>query len=314
MQTAPLHDDVADAPPGGAAWWLTTSDGVRIRAAVWSPAPTATAAGTVLVFPGRTEYAEKYGQVARAYTRAGYAVLVVDWRGQGLSDRALPDRRLGHVAHFGDYQRDVAAVLDLARLHDLPAPWFLVAHSMGGCIGLRALHAGLPVRAAAFSAPMWRIGFSAWEWPIAWGTGLTAPLLGLGNRLTPGELIDHLVVTGPFEDNDITTDRTMWDYIKSQADRYPDLALGGPTLSWLRAALLETARLSRRAPPELPAVTFLGGNESIVSGAAIRQLMARWPGGRLVEVPGAEHEIMMERPEVRQSFFETSMALFRTQL
>ena len=68
-----------------------------------------------------------------------------------------------------DYQRDVAAVMALARAEALARPPFhLVSHSMGGAIGLRALHDGLPVRAAVFSAPMWGIRMHPALRPLAW--------------------------------------------------------------------------------------------------------------------------------------------------
>ena len=137
MEAARLREDVTRAPVGGDAWWATTSDEVRIRIAAWPAAASKPVGGTVLLFPGRTEYIEKYGQVAQHYTSEGYAVVVLDWRGQGLSDRALPERRLGHVVSFEEYQRDVAALLGFARTRELPQSFYLVAHSMGGCIGLR---------------------------------------------------------------------------------------------------------------------------------------------------------------------------------
>jgi lysophospholipase len=313
MAAAPLFEDVADAPEGGEARWLTTSDGVRIRAALWAPVSPTPAAGSVFLFPGRTEYVEKYGTVARHYTRAGYTVLIPDWRGQGLSARALPDARLGHVETFTEYQQDVAALADFAKRRALPEPWNLVAHSMGACIGLRALLEGLPVRAAAFSAPMWGIKIAVWEIPLAWSSALVAPSVGLGGLLTPRTGIEHLVSGGAFAGNDLTTDRARWDDMKAQIDRYPDLALGGPTLSWLRAALLETRRLARKPAPAVPAVTFLGTRERVVSPRAVHRRMARWPGGRLEVVPAAEHEIMMERADVRQRFLDASTALFAAQ-
>ena len=110
--------------------------------------------GTILLFPGRTEYIEKYAHTAAAFGAQGYATLAVDWRGQGLSDRLLADARVGHVGQMCDYQLDVAAMREVAQAQELPRPYFLVAHSMGGCIGLRSLHAGLAVNAAMFSAPM----------------------------------------------------------------------------------------------------------------------------------------------------------------
>ena len=55
--SAPLFTDIHPGPTGGEAFWAQTSDGVQIRVAHW---PTENAKGTVLMFPGRTEYIEKY--------------------------------------------------------------------------------------------------------------------------------------------------------------------------------------------------------------------------------------------------------------
>lgn len=314
MKAAPLYEDVADAPSGGEAYWLTADDGVEVRVGVW-PVPEGTPnRGTILLFPGRTEYIEKYGPAARFYTGEGFAVVTMDWRGQGLTARAMADRRLGHVLDFAEYQRDLAAALGLVAKLDLPQPMFLIAHSMGGCIGLRALHEGLDVRAAAFSAPMWGIHMELWERPLAWISAIAAPLPGLGGVLTPRTDLDNPIYANSFEGNDLTTDREMWEFMLHQMDSYPDLTLGGPTLRWLRAALFETRKLMRLPAPDKPAVTFLGTNERIVRPAPIKALMSRWGKGRLELVEGAEHEIMMERPEVRTRFFETTAALFAEHL
>ncbi|MGB0799264.1 MAG: alpha/beta hydrolase, partial [Planktomarina sp.] len=153
MTSAPLHNELARGPDGGTGHWLTCADGTRIRIGVWGGGSK----GTVLIFPGRTEYIEKYGDAAREFTQQGYTALAVDWRGQGFADRLQNDRAPGHVINFHDYQQDVAAVVDAAKSLDLPEPYFLVAHSMGGCIGLRAVMEGLPVKAAAFTGPMWGV-------------------------------------------------------------------------------------------------------------------------------------------------------------
>ena len=107
---APFHADLADGPPGGRAVWLRTADEVRIRAGLWRGGDK----GTVFLLPGRTEYIEKYGRAAGDLVARGWSVLTVDWRGQGLADRALADPMAGHVHDFAQYQRDLDAVLALA--------------------------------------------------------------------------------------------------------------------------------------------------------------------------------------------------------
>ena len=306
MTPAPFYAEVANGPKGGAAHWLTTSDGLRIRAGHW----TGGTKGTILLFPGRTEYVEKYGRAATEFLTRGYSVLAVDWRGQGIADRMLNDRAAGHVHHFPDYQKDVSAVLAHARALGLPEPYHLIGHSMGGCIGLRALYEGLPVKSAMFSAPMWGIIIAPALRPFAWMSSWTARRVGQGHRLAPGTEPVTYVMSTPFDDNTLTTDRAMFDYMKAQLSAHPELALGGPSLHWLNEALMEMRRLAARPSPATPAITFLGSNERIVEPSRIHDRMADYPNGKLVMLDGAEHEVMMETPVIRTRVFNETTAWF----
>ena len=307
MRYAPLHADVADGPDAGAAHWIRTSDHAQIRVGHWvSPDDR----GTVLLFPGRTEYIEKYGRAARDLRERGYATITVDWRGQGLADRAFGDRALGHVNAFTDYQKDVAAMLTHARDLGLPRPFYLIAHSMGGAIGLRALIEGLPVRAAVFSAPMWGIQMSAALRPFAWGLSTVARRIGLDSRMAPGQEAENYLTRIALDENTLTSDGDMFDYMRRQVTTYPDLGLGGPSLRWLNESLLDMRRMARMTSPRTPTVTFLGTAEVIVDPARIRDRMARWPGGTLEVVDGGKHETMMETPDIRTRFFDTAARLF----
>jgi len=89
------------------------------------------------------------------------------------------------------------------------------------------------------------------------------------------------------------------------------LALGGPSLGWLKAGMTECAALSRMASPDCPVVCALGTQERIVDLRPIHQRMARWPGGRLDLYPGAEHEVLMEGPATRAAFVASAVALFQ---
>jgi lysophospholipase len=290
---APLYDDVADGPSGGRAVWLTASDGVRIRAAHWPGGDR----GTVVVVPGRTECIEKYGPVAADLVRAGYHAVVIDVRGQGLAARFLPDPMIGHVGGFLDYYKDMQALLPL--LDDLPQPRFLLAHSMGGTIALRAIVQGFPVARVAFSAPMWGIRFARGVAPIARGMAGMAGLFGRGGSYAPGTGPTTYLLAVPFKGNTLTTDEATWDWMKRQVVAHPELALGGPSFRWVQAALAECRALARLPAPGVPALTILGSAEKIVDPQAIRRRMSTWPGSRLLILPGAEHEVLMEAPRLR---------------
>ncbi|MEM8579012.1 MAG: alpha/beta hydrolase [Pseudomonadota bacterium] len=307
LTSAPLYTDVRPGPDGGQAHWLNTSDGLRIRMGHWTPKD---AGGTVLMFPGRTEYVEKYAVVAQGFHDRGYATVAIDWRGQGLADRMLDDGRIGHVDHFMDYQDDVQTVLDAVRALGLPEPYYLMAHSMGGCIGLRALHEGLPVVAAAFTGPMWGIRIKAHMQPLAWVLPRLMPAIGQGHALPPSTKIDPYVLTDPFEDNLLTTDEQMWDMMADQLRAHDELRLGGPSFVWLRSALDECNALARLPAPPVPAICFQGSNERIVHQGRIAAQMAKWPEGDLRIIDGGEHEVLMENDAVRGRILSAAVAKF----
>ncbi len=116
-EAAPFYRDVANGPDAIEAVWIKAADGVRLRLAIWPEGDK----GTILLFPGRTEYIEKYARTAADFARRGYAMIAVDWRGQGLADRSLDDRNTGHVMHFADYQMDVAAIQGAIRDRGKPS-------------------------------------------------------------------------------------------------------------------------------------------------------------------------------------------------
>jgi lysophospholipase len=98
--------------------------------------------------------------------------------------------------------------------------------------------------------------------------------------------------------------------MRRQAEAHPDLTLGGPSFHWLHAALTECRWLARQPAPPVPTVTLLGSGERIVNPDAIRRRMTGWAQGRLVILPGAEHEVLMEAPRIRSEAVRTILDHF----
>ena len=304
---APFHHELADGPKSVRAFRRTCSDGVQVRLACWSAdAPK----GTVLLFPGRSEYVEKYGRVASVLTAAGFAVIAIDWRGQGLSDRLTDDPQLGHVGQFSDYQRDVAELVAQTTELELPRPWFLIAHSMGGCIGYRALAEGLNIARTVFSAPMWGIQMSPLQRPLAHVVPALARAVSLGQQYAPGTTKKNYTTTSSFRDNALTSDPDTYEWLRQHALSVEAFALGGPSIHWVGEAVEETASLVHLARPNCSVRTYLGTDESIVSADAVRKLHTAWPSAELVMVEGALHELMMERPAIRNRFMDETTKFF----
>lgn len=306
LQSAPFHAIIKDEPVAD-AYWAKAADGTRIRVAHWKKTRSK---GTVLLFPGRSEYIEKYAITAQDFAAKGFGTFAIDWRGQGLADRLTEDANVGYVLDFADYQSDLEAALDVAKALKLPKPWYLLGHSMGGAIGLRALYNGLDVAAASFSAPMWGVGSTATIRYFGRMLGAAASKLGLGHHYAPGASSSLYVIQDSFPDNGLTTDSAMYVRLQDQARANPELCIAGFSYQWAYKAIDETKALEKIAAPSLPCLTFWGTDEDIVNPSAIENRMARWRDCKTLLVPTAKHEILMEGPK-RQPVIEALAAFYQ---
>ena len=297
LNPAPLNTGISEAPDNGLAYWHVTEDDTRIRIGWW-PSETPEA-GTIFIFPGRTEYIEKYGRTVTDFRALGFSCLVIDWRGQGLSDRDTNDPMMGHVRRYRDYQKDVSSMVAAAKDLGCPEPWYMVGHSMGACIGLRALQEGFPAKACAFTSPMWDINLPIAKRLAAWPFAALSTYLGRSRRYAPGSDAIGYVSKTPFPENRLTNDPEMYQYYLRQIDALPDYQLGGLSIGWLFETLKETRTLAKMASPRVPCITFLGLQDVVIDIPAAEQRMADWPDAKLVKLGTARHDIFSEIPEIR---------------
>lgn len=294
-------------PSGATVGMFQGHDGTALRYAHWEPTRTPRR-GTVCVFPGRGEFIEKYFEVISDLRRRGFSVAIHDWRGQGGSQRPLDNPRKGHVRSFSEYGRDLARFMQDVVLPNCPPPYVALAHSMGGNMLLHnAIAADSWFDRMVLSAPMVTIADEKLGAPRAL-VRLYAELLGWGpagqfyvrgGSDKPEELRD-------FQNNPLTSDQERFRRTQQLIEVAPHLALGGPTVAWLRAALRSCASLMQ---PEfalrvrVPVLMVAAGNDRIVSSAAIEELANRMKIGARVVIAGSQHEILQERDEVRQRFW-----------
>ena len=294
-------------PSGAVCGTFAGHDGTVLRFARWD-ATRGPRRGTACVFPGRGEFIEKYFEVIADLRRRGYAVAMHDWRGQGGSARALPNPRKGHVRSFAEYDADLTRFMKDVVLPDCPPPYIALAHSMGGNILLRnATIQGSWFDRMILTAPMLALADEKVPAPQALAK-LYARLLGWGPA-------GHLYVLGGndipeeakrFEGNSLTSDIERFERNKQIVEMAPELALGSPTISWLRAAFqsckyVMSPEFSLRV--RVPLLLVAAGQDRIVSSSATEELSSRLKIGARVVIGGSRHEILQERDEMRQRFW-----------
>jgi len=279
--------------------------------------PEGQARGTVIFLNGRADFLEKYLESYGAFLDWGYAVASLDWRGQGLSGRLGDHPHKGHQTDFDVLVGDLAGwIADLTK--DMPPPFYLVAHSMGGHIALRFLaeHAGV-ISHAVLLAPMLGIRTGGIPSPVTKRLARWMVGRGRGGEFAPTQrpygaraasALRQSALTG---DNERFADEIWW------IEQNPALALGGVTYGWLDAAFRSLDRLA--APGYLqgvdaPVLILMPEHEQVVDPVAARHVAAHMPHCRLKVVPGGRHELLRDVDAVRnRTLAEIHAALMATE-
>lgn len=307
--------------PAGWQWHnFTNAQGRQLRFGTATPdggKPDA----IVIVLQGLSEFSEKYFETARDLLGRNISVWIMDWQGQGLSQRQLKNPQKRHSFSFED---DIADLHQFINNHVRPAaaqagvpdvPLVMLGHSMGSNIGLRYLsrHPGV-FSCAALSAPM--IGITGLNFAPNWArlplTALfsavasDAYVFGGGewtaeSRANPGQ---NIFSTDPVRDK-VHNAWCLQD---------PRLQVGNVTFGWLHEAnksctVLQKPTIMRNI--KTPCVIALAGEEKLVNNDIARAALRHMPNAKVLELQQAKHEILMERDSNRDQFLKAFDDLLR---
>jgi lysophospholipase len=300
VHSAPDLEDRFLEPAGWRWGEFVSSQGITIRFGCAVPPDCGV---VVVILPGRAEFIEKYFETASGFMAHGCAVCVIDWAGQGGSARIRPDQR-GDAPDFALLADDLHALLEEHLPRELKAlPKIMLAHSMGANIGLRFLKLFPEVFVGAvLCAPM--LGLQAVRMPMGTAILLCKILsLAAGNAYAFGE-----------KDWD-AREREKSDAFSSDPARAavhdawfaarPELRIGGVSFNWLYHGLRSCAAIQKPSfarSIQTPCLIALAGKEKIVDNSATRNFVSRLKQTQILELPGAAHEILMERDEMREKF------------
>lgn len=279
------------------------SDGWPIRRIDW-PASGEKARGSILFFPGRGDFYEKYLETLDGWARAGWRVTSADWRGQAGSGRLGTDAVTGHVGDFSAWIDDLAAFwADWVR--ETPGPHVLAGHSMGGHLVLRGLaERRVAPDAAVLVAPM--LGLLPGWLPSAAFHLAAKAMVRLGDPRRPAWKWSEKPGALPADrsvllthDADRYADEIRWREIR------PELVMGPGSWGWVERALASIRLLQQ--PGMLEAVrtpVLIVGTtaDALVAWPAIARAAKRLPAAELVRFGReARHEILREVDAVRDS-------------
>jgi len=323
--TPPMSDLISlsakyDMPRPTEAYW-TTRSGAALRYAHWQTAKS-TKQGSLLFLNGRTEFIEKAIETYAVLIRSGLDLWTLDWRGQGMSERALADPQKGHVDDYQTYLDDLDQfVREVTDLPERKGKTLMLAHSMGGHIGLRYLHDYPDLfDKAVFLAPMINISVNR---ASLRAINRFINLLGFGEAYALGTGRFRPIYENPDDPNDNGTienyrallsryeDLSRDPRTRAEIERYvrdnQALALGGPTSAWLDATFRSINMTLEPGYPEsiqTPTLLIGGGRDRTVVTSDQERLAERLPHGDFRVVKNGAHELLMECSIIRREVFE----------
>jgi lysophospholipase len=158
--------------------------------------------GVIILSPGQGEAAVKYSEFLYDMKDSGFDFFVLDHRGQGESERLLPDPIKSHVEHFSDYVSDFSQfVLQVVKPQNYPSS-FILAHSMGGAIatGFSIQHPHA-VTGIILLSPMIEINTGKYKYGTADLLAKALDVIGLGSHYAPGQK--------PYDPNSLFANNTV---------------------------------------------------------------------------------------------------------
>ena len=299
---------ISGAHPGGRFLIETfnTHDGLKIRFARYTCGEKG-CRGIVVLLGGRSEFIEKYKETIDELLARKFDVVTFDWRGQGLSDRMLPNRYKGYVETYDDYLMDLTRFMKRHVPDKGDIPVLMLAHSMGGHIALRYLHDHPGrIEKAVLTSPLIDIAGPTLMTQtmkvitkIAVKSGLKENYATRANDFDPSKK--------RFTGNRLTRDPRRFQKTMQMIADNPKVAIGGVTFGWLDATFNSIQHMLSVGYLEsirTPVTMISAGGDEIVSVAAQKKVCRRIPNCHWVMIPGALHELLIETDAVQKKIWQ----------
>lgn len=288
--------------PAGWRWGrFRNAAGATIRYGAIDPANPARA--TIIGLPGFGGFAEQWFEVVRDLTARGFAVRLMDWRGQGGSDHYLSN---SHKFHAQGYDRDVADLQQFITAivqPEGPRPLLLLGHSMGGHLGLRhlATHPGI-FHGAFLTAPLLGVKTVKQAPGVVARVAQLMNLIGFGRRYIPGHADWFFRPHYTVDDSNLSNDPLRYRVAQLYFQLKPELRIGGATWAWLDHTFRSVAWINREDVLRriaTPLFIVQAGSDHLVDNTLQDRAVKLMPQAQLHAFPGAKHDILMEKDEIR---------------
>jgi lysophospholipase len=219
----------------------------------------------------------------------------------------LSNRHKGYVRSYEDYLNDLSQFIEQYVRPEAVKPVIFLAHSMGAHIAVRYLHdtPGI-IDKAILTSPLIDIAAPEMLKKLMKAVVRIAAHAGL-NILYATRATDFDLSKKRFEGNRLTRDRRRFQHMKQMMAENPDVTIGGATFAWIDAMFKSIELVNADGYVEgitVPVLIVSAGADQIVSIKAQQAFHRRMKHGRMVTIPDALHELLIETDAVRSRFWD----------
>ena len=270
------------------------------------------AIGTLVLGPGYGEPTDKYFELIGDLTKRGYNVWMIDWMGQGGSERqnSKDPERTYDVKNFLDHHRDdlytfATKIVKAPKDHKLGYMGF----SMGGQVGLRVFKTyGYLFDVASLNSAL--IDFNTGNY-----SRLSSPTLAIALAKFR-EPNDYIPNGGPwselkhqFNSNNKTHDRQRHRIQKELLKNNPQLRAGDPRLQWVLHAYPAVKQMKNKdilGGIITPIQFSIAGQDTVVSVKEQKLIIPKLPNAFSKTYERSKHEIWIEEDAIRRKWLDNA--------
>lgn len=298
------------------SFYLKNPDGHKIYGEYYKRNDTISK-GSIMISHGFTESCDKYKEIIYYLYNEGYNICIMDHRNHGRSrdsqsENSCPSAT--HINHFQDYVNDLNVVIENALKKELPGPYYLYAHSMGGAIAALYLEQHPNVFSkVVLNAPMFEINRGGLSYVVAKTTARILCLLGKREEFLPGQQ-----PFSPQEDfeNSATNCYTRYRYYYDHQCANSHLQNGGSSCGWTLEAFKADEKLLKKkncAKIKIPILLFQAEHDTFVLPGGQDLFIEAVPNGRTIFVPDAKHEIYLSKDDILKYYITAILNFFEPQ-
>ena len=266
--------------------------------------------GSLVFVNGWAENIYKYIELFYDLNEKGFSpIYTYDHRGQGFSDRILPDPSVGYVEDYSFYRQDLQTFIRIVTQDEEvnKDKLFLIAHSMGGLIAVDYLQTRSQqsyFKAVVLSSPMLRMEVFH---PI-----LSPIILGISNVVCWFDCLSSVpgINMEDMKKGIVTSSQAREKFSLDITKIFPGVTIERPSYHWILESFSAMDRVEREAQPiPVPLLILQSEEETLVSNSAQKDFCLS-QNCQLKTLSG-KHEHFMEKDAVRDQAIKETTNFFQ---